>query len=163
MPLNTGTFTVRLGDAEHRVALAADAVARVDGGETAFAVIADSPSVYRVDDGTRARRVYVVATGDRRQVFVEGEVYEFETCPGATVRRTSARTTPDVLSAPMPAKVIAVLVRIGHAVHRGDIVVKLEAMKMELPVRAPRDGTVRSIACREGEIVQPGVPLLELS
>ena len=35
-------------------------------------------------------------------------------------------------------------------------------MKMELPVRSPRDATVVAIKCREGELVQPGVPLLEL-
>jgi biotin carboxyl carrier protein len=38
----------------------------------------------------------------------------------------------------------------------------LEAMKMELPITAPRAGRVKSIHCREGELVQPGVPLLEL-
>ena len=38
----------------------------------------------------------------------------------------------------------------------------LEAMKMELPIKAPRDGSVKSIACQPGELVQPGVPLLEL-
>ena len=60
-------------------------------------------------------------------------------------------------------KRIAVLVHEGQAVRRGDVVMTLEAMKMELPVRAPRDGTVRSIACKDGDLVQPGVPLLELS
>jgi biotin carboxyl carrier protein len=38
----------------------------------------------------------------------------------------------------------------------------LEAMKMELPIRAPRDARVKAIACRQGDLVQPGVPLLEL-
>ena len=38
----------------------------------------------------------------------------------------------------------------------------LEAMKMELPIKAPRDGRVTAISCRTGELVQPGVPLLEL-
>jgi len=41
--------------------------------------------------------------------------------------------------------------------------VMLEAMKMELPIKAPRDGRVTAIHCRVGEIVQPGVPLLEIS
>jgi biotin carboxyl carrier protein len=40
--------------------------------------------------------------------------------------------------------------------------VMLEAMKMELPIKAPRDGIVKAIACRPGELVQPAVPLLEL-
>jgi len=35
-------------------------------------------------------------------------------------------------------------------------------MKMEVPIKAPRDGRVKSIACREGDLVQPGVQLIEL-
>jgi urea carboxylase len=38
----------------------------------------------------------------------------------------------------------------------------LEAMKMELPIKAPRDGRVTAVHCKPGELVQPGVPLLEL-
>jgi 3-methylcrotonyl-CoA carboxylase alpha subunit len=39
----------------------------------------------------------------------------------------------------------------------------LEAMKMELAIKAPYRGVVRSIACRVGELVQPGLPLVELA
>jgi biotin carboxyl carrier protein len=39
----------------------------------------------------------------------------------------------------------------------------LEAMKMELPVRAPADGTIARVNCREGELVQPGQELAELA
>jgi biotin carboxyl carrier protein len=35
-------------------------------------------------------------------------------------------------------------------------------MKMELPIKAPRDGRVRRVRCRTGELVQPGSPLLEM-
>jgi biotin carboxyl carrier protein len=66
------------------------------------------------------------------------------------------------LSAPMPATVRAVLVTPGQAVVRGETVVILEAMKMELPLRAPHDGEVKDIRCQPGELVQPGTPLLEI-
>jgi biotin carboxyl carrier protein len=62
----------------------------------------------------------------------------------------------------MPATVISVQAAAGQAVQRGDVLVMLEAMKMELPIKAPRNGRVTAIACRLGELVQPGVPLLEL-
>jgi biotin carboxyl carrier protein len=35
-------------------------------------------------------------------------------------------------------------------------------MKMEVPIKAARAGRVKSLGCREGELVQPGVPLLEM-
>ena len=41
------------------------------------------------------------------------------------------------------------------------MLVVLEAMKMELAVTAPHDGRIRDITCRVGELVQPGVPLVE--
>ena len=50
----------------------------------------------------------------------------------------------------------------GDRVTRGTTLVVLEAMKMELPIKAPADGTVVSLACRVGELVQPGVTLVEL-
>jgi biotin carboxyl carrier protein len=39
----------------------------------------------------------------------------------------------------------------------------LEAMKMELPLRAPHDGVVRAVHCTPGQLVQPGIPLVELA
>jgi biotin carboxyl carrier protein len=66
------------------------------------------------------------------------------------------------LAAPMPATVVLINVAPGQQVARGDIMIMLEAMKMELPIRAPRDGRVKTIACRAGELVQPGTALVEL-
>ena len=63
----------------------------------------------------------------------------------------------------MPATVAQSRSRLAMPVARGDTLVVLEAMKMELPVRAHADGTVTAVHCREGELVQPGRPLVELS
>ena len=63
----------------------------------------------------------------------------------------------------MPATVIDILVAPGQAVEAGDVLLKLEAMKMELPIRSPRAGTVRAIHCLVGELVQPGLPLVDIS
>jgi biotin carboxyl carrier protein len=61
----------------------------------------------------------------------------------------------------MPATVIKVMVTPGDAVKKGDIVVVLEAMKMELPLRALGDGVVAAVRCREGELVAADAPLVE--
>jgi biotin carboxyl carrier protein len=63
----------------------------------------------------------------------------------------------------MPATVVKIEVAPGQTVTKDSLLVMLEAMKMELPIRAPRDGRVIAIHCRVGEIVQPGVPLLDIS
>jgi biotin carboxyl carrier protein len=58
--------------------------------------------------------------------------------------------------------VLQVLVASGGKVEKGQALVLLEAMKMELPVRAPRRGTVGAVRCRRGELVQPDQVLVEL-
>jgi 3-methylcrotonyl-CoA carboxylase alpha subunit len=66
------------------------------------------------------------------------------------------------MAAPMPATVVKILVQAGDRVEKGAPVVMLEAMKMELAVRAAQSGTVRSVNCKPGELVQPGVQLVEI-
>jgi biotin carboxyl carrier protein len=61
----------------------------------------------------------------------------------------------------MPATVISVSVKPGDVVKKGDIVLVLEAMKMELPIRAAGDGVVAAVRCREGELVQADATLVE--
>jgi biotin carboxyl carrier protein len=118
---------------------------------------------YRVSRGTRQWLAYGVAGRDAKWVFFEGRVYVVESASAAP-SRTKVRHAHDeaALASPMPATVAAIKVAPGQQVAKGDLLVMLEAMKMELPIKAPRDGVVRSIGCREGELVQPGVPLLEL-
>jgi biotin carboxyl carrier protein len=58
--------------------------------------------------------------------------------------------------------VVRVEVRVGDTVRRGDTVIILEAMKMELPVRAPADGRVTAVHCQPGDLVQPGTALIEI-
>ena len=117
---------------------------------------------YRVSHGFRQRLAYGVATRDERWVFFEGRVYVVDAAPPS---RRKARHSHDetALASPMPATVVMINVEPGQRVARGDLLIMLEAMKMELPIKAPRDGRVTAIACREGELVQPGVPLLELA
>jgi 3-methylcrotonyl-CoA carboxylase alpha subunit len=67
------------------------------------------------------------------------------------------------LVAPMPATVIVVHVKPGDAVQKGDVVVVLEAMKMELPLRALGDGVVSAVLCREGELVPADATLIEFT
>jgi biotin carboxyl carrier protein len=62
----------------------------------------------------------------------------------------------------MPATVVKVLVAPGQAVRHGDTLLLVEAMKMELPIRAPGDAIVKAVHCREGDLVQPDRTLVEL-
>ena len=60
------------------------------------------------------------------------------------------------VAAPMPGKILRVLVTVGTPVKDGDIVLVLEAMKMENEIFSPADGVVKEIRCREGDTVNSG-------
>ena len=117
---------------------------------------------YRVATGARAGIAYAVAAGGTTWVFLDGRTHIIQSEGPAERRRVRQADDEVALAAPMPATVVALNVSAGQPVKRGDVLVTLEAMKMELAIKAPRDGTVRRITCRAGELVQAGIPLVEL-
>lgn len=116
---------------------------------------------YRVSDGTRQRMAYAAGPPHARWIFLDGRVYVIDTTGSSDHRGGRAQDDEMALASPMPATVASIHVSQGQSVARGDVLVMLEAMKMELPIRAPRDGRVKAIACARGELVQPGIPLVE--
>jgi 3-methylcrotonyl-CoA carboxylase alpha subunit len=143
---------------EHIVTLSDDGAARVDDVPVSTRVV--GPGEIRLGPN-EATIAWVAAAGDTRWVFLNGNVYELAVHRESRHRRraVSGHTS---LSAPMPATVVRVEVSPGGHVRRGDTLVILEAMKMELPIRADTDGIVTSVSCQAGDLVQPGVPLVEI-
>jgi 3-methylcrotonyl-CoA carboxylase alpha subunit len=129
------------------------------------AVTQIADGVFRVEVEGRFETVYIAGPPDDRWVFWDGRVYrgDFTDRSGrARPRRGDRGSLRQSLTAPMPAKVLKVMVAAGKAVKKGDTIVLLEAMKMELPMRSPADGTVAAVACREGDLVQADAVLVEL-
>lgn len=67
------------------------------------------------------------------------------------------------IAAPMPGKILAIKANVGQAVKRGDVVMILEAMKMENEITAPEDGTVAGINVAVGDNVESGDTLASLN
>jgi acetyl/propionyl-CoA carboxylase alpha subunit len=153
--MGTRTVILRAGHKEYRVTLESDGQVSVDGVRVQATTL--SPGEMRVGDATRA---WVCAIGDIRWVFHRGEVFELEVVPEGRRRRVTPAAGS--LSAPMPATVVRVDVTPGALVRRGDTLVILEAMKMELPIRASTDGTVTAVHCKAGDLVQPGIALIDI-
>jgi acetyl/propionyl-CoA carboxylase alpha subunit len=135
--------------------------ASVDGQDLVF------DEVRRVADGTFVARrgghretFHCVRAGDVVHLFWRGRVYTFEEETEAV--RAAHRHVAGGLETPMPGKVIKVAVAPGAEVKKGDELVVVEAMKMENAIRAPRDGRVKSVAARVGDLVSPGLVLVEL-
>lgn len=122
------------------------------------------PGMYRVEHDGRAQTIFVAGPPDDCWAFCNGRVYRAVPAGDSEAGRAAGRAhhVAQSLTAPMPATVIKVLVAPGAHVKKGDSVLVLEAMKMELPVRAPADATVTAVNCREGELVQPDKVLVAL-
>ena len=114
-----------------------------------------------VSDGATRWRVYVAGPPDARWVFVNGYIARIE--PAAKGRPRGRAGASRDMSAPMPATVVKVLVEPGSRVKKGDVVLMLEAMKMELAIHANQDGVVRAVLCEAGQLVQPGTNLVEIA
>jgi biotin carboxyl carrier protein len=115
----------------------------------------------RVEIVSGAPGVAAAREGDRIFVWCNGVSYAFEVARGG--RGAAAGEHRGDLVSPMPGRVRKILVRAGEAVERGQVLLVLEAMKMEHAIRAPRDGIMSRLNVVEGQLVEAGMELAELT
>lgn len=84
------------------------------------------------------------------------------TPPAALSRAIPATQDGKVVTSPMAGQVFKCLVKRGDTVTHNQVVVVLDAMKMETPVVSPYAGTVRDVLAREGDAVDEGHPLVQI-
>jgi 3-methylcrotonyl-CoA carboxylase alpha subunit len=99
---------------------------------------------------------------------VAAQVWGEEVCIAGRTRRVrrappAAALPPPIVTPPMPAVVARVLVAVGDVVTAGQPLVTVSAMKMELTLRSPRDGTVSDVRVAVGDRVSPGQVLVEVT
>ena len=133
-------------------------VAPFDGGEDA-------------EEDAGPRQTVVVEVGGRRlEVSLPGDL-AIGGGGGATTKaaprkrgggRGGAKVSGDAVTAPMQGTIIKVAVSDGDTVSQGDLVVVLEAMKMENPVLAHKDGTITGLAAEAGSSVSQGTVICEI-
>jgi biotin carboxyl carrier protein len=147
-------FAATLDGTTHRVACAAAGPRAVVAGATVEELALDV-------DG-RPCRVLVARRPDRVLVAFEGRVYSFETGEETRGGREGGAGSGAV-TAPMPGKVIAVLVAAGDTVEAGQPVVVLEAMKMETTLSAEVAGRVAAVPAVPGTTVDAGALLVDIT
>ncbi len=126
------------------------------------------------DAKTKADGVHRITLGDARfeaTVHAHGERMAVFTPMGSMVVHVvdpiahAGDTTPDAgsLKAPMPGKVVALLVKVGDSVKQGQSLAVIEAMKMEHAITSPKDGVVSDVLYSVGDPVNEGGELLRLA
>ncbi|MEM7346608.1 MAG: acetyl-CoA carboxylase biotin carboxyl carrier protein subunit [Chloroflexota bacterium] len=108
----------------------------------------------------------VAQVDNRWYVNIDGQQWVLSRPSSSRSRRGTTAGGDDassgLLTASMPAQVVEILVEIGDQVERGQTLVLLEAMKMEMRISAPFAGAVQKIYCTQNETVERDQPLVEL-
>jgi len=149
-----GGFAATVDDAAHRVVLLALGAASMPAAGVTTQEVA-------LDVDGRVHRALVVRASGRVLVALDGRVHVFET--GAEAGGAAGHAGSGVVTAPMPGKIVAVLVKPGDAVEPGQPLVVLEAMKMETTLTAEIAGTVAAVHGAAGGMVDGGALLVEIT
>lgn len=120
----------------------------------------DGDAVTFTLDG-QAQRARVLREGDALVVLLAGSAHELRFVDPRAPSGAADAAGGRVL-APMPGRVLQVMVEEGQAVSRGAVLLVLEAMKVQMRITAPSDGTVRAMRCCIGDLVEDGAELVVL-
>ncbi|HXE80125.1 MAG TPA: biotin/lipoyl-containing protein [Vicinamibacterales bacterium] len=144
----------------------------VDGREHVVDAVEVEPGRWSLLVGSARRSIEARVRSDRQggwTVFLEGDSLPIALAdrrragsPSAPAARSTSGRGDARITAPMPGKVVRVLVAPGDLVSARQAVIVVEAMKMENELRSPRDGTVREVLAHEGALVEAGAPLLTI-
>ena len=102
------------------------------------------------------------------RVIVNGVPYEAEleeltgAAPAPAAAPAPVPAGGEQVNAPMPGTILSVNVAVGDSVKRGQVLMILEAMKMENEIMCPRDGWVTAIQAAKGAAVESGTPLFTI-
>lgn len=143
----------RLGDNRYQ--------ATIDGRVVLFSASALSHGGWLIQHDQQHRIAYGVATGHERMVHVDGQHYAMSVVDARAKTRKRASSGGD-LTAQMPGQVTDVRVSDGESVSASQVLLVMEAMKMEIRVLAPNAGVIKRVLVQKGQVVERGQLLIEV-
>jgi len=123
-------------------------------------LVSPTEAITQFDNG-RTHSTFV-SVGHKLHIFTESSHYILHRPQAAAEEGGAATSSADNLVSPMPATVIDVKVKSGDTVTSGQVVAVLESMKMEINIRAGRDGVVGKVGAVKGTSVEEGTLLVSL-
>jgi biotin carboxyl carrier protein len=134
----------------------------LDGREVPVQLLrAENGRMHLLIDGRRVA-AHVSSEGAKRWVTADGQTFLLTKSSGARNRAGGHHHGAGELTAPMPGQIRAVHVREGDRVAKGQTLMLLEAMKMEIRIQSPMDGRVKSLHVTQGQTVERGQMLIEM-
>jgi biotin carboxyl carrier protein len=144
-------FTVRAGNETASVEIIRSDRAQAGAGKLELLI-----------DGKRVT-AYVSSDNANRWVTIAGQTFVLTRSSGARRGGHGHQYTAGELTAPMPGQIRALNVSEGDAVTKGQTLLVLEAMKMEIRVQAPLDGVVKKLSVKQGQTVEREQILIEIT
>jgi biotin carboxyl carrier protein len=132
---------------------------RLDGREVEVDAVLVRPDVLSLRVGNKAYEVKQERVGGEKYLWVGSVRFGVEVRDPRSLRSRAKAlddSGPKKLTAPMPGKVVRVLVSQGAAVDAGAGVLVVEAMKMQNEIKSPKKGTIQKILVAEGAAVNAG-------
>lgn len=136
--------------------------ANINGDIYEFEIIKQEPGVLSIRVGNKVLTFHVAAAADKRWVAYKGCTYFLEKPSSLSSYKRDEQQKSNELCAPMPAQVIKIQIQEGEIVKAGESLLILEAMKMEIRIRAPHDSRIEKINVSEGQAVERDELLISL-
>ncbi len=139
--------------------------ARVEGQTYEVKLVRSEQGTLSLMLGDQPLRAFIAADGTRRWVSLHGQVFVLDPAVGSTTRPSRSGTSSageKNVRAPMPGQVRAVHVKPDELVEKGQTLLLLEAMKMEIRIQAPRAGRVSKLMAKIGQTVERDQVLAEI-
>ena len=162
------TTHISIDGRTRKVVLADNGTAKVDGQSIPVDIRTLSEGVLSLlltlpDGSTRSFRCIADPSAEDPAVLIEGRRIPYAVTDPRSLRATSSASAaagPRPLKAPMPGRIVRVLVAAGEHVEQGQGCVVIEAMKMQNELKAPKAGAIARLTATVGETVAAGATLL---
>lgn len=120
-------------------------------------------NVFRIFDNKKSQLCYFFKNKNFTEVFIEGNYFKIETSKLGNFKEVADEDSKSLeYFSPMPGKISKIEVKVGSNVKKGDVLLYLEAMKMEHPIKSKIDGAVDVIDVGVGIQVTQGQKLIKL-
>ena len=133
---------------------------RLDNRELAVEAVPISPETLSLMIDGKSFVVRRDVSGGVQRIFVNGVGHEVSVEDLRSFRNRKEASSrahgPQTITASMPGKIVWLLARVGEAIHQGQGIVVIEAMKMQNEIGSPRDGVILKLPAREGRNVSAG-------
>lgn len=120
------------------------------------------PGQLKIKIGDRIIKSIITEGEKEKYVFVEGKVFKVKPVELTGIKKRKKKEEGD-LSSPISGKIVSVNVKKGDLVKKDDVIMVIEAMKMEYLIRAPYDGKINKVNFKEKDQIEIGQITVEIS